>query len=370
LPRQKLNSSIDFILLLGYNASMENLFTKLDAIIILHPSNLFYFTGYSNEDASVVLTKEKKYYICDKRTSEEAGELLKDFEIVDIDKLGYATTAKNLVKKLGCKKVGYEDWSISHRHFIEISCNGIFKSYKLYPASQLISDLRTVKKDYELELMKKAQAITDKVFLDTLNYIKPGMTELEVASFMNSKTYAYGAELAFPPIVAFGKNTSKPHAHPGNNVLNQNDVVTLDFGAKYNGYCSDMTRSFVVGEAPDGYVEVYNAVLEAQETAIKNLRAGITGKEGDAIARNVLKEKGYGEYFTHSLGHSLGIDVHEGPGMTPRCNEILPVGSVLSVEPGVYIEGKYGVRIEDIVLFQKSGVDNLTNSNKNLIILK
>ena len=353
-----------------YNVDMENLFTKLDAIIVLSPSNLFYFTGYANEDAAVVLTKEKKYYVCDKRTSEEAGELLKDFEIVDIVKLGYATTAKKLVKKLKCKKVGYEDCSIKYKHFKEIADKGVFNSYKLCPASQLISDLRSVKKDYELDLMRKAQAITDKVFIDTLDYVKPGMTELEVASFMNSKTYAYGGELAFTPIVAFGKNTSKPHAHPGNNVLQENDVVTLDFGAKYNGYCSDMTRSFVVGTAPEGYVDVYHAVLEAQETAIKNLKAGIKGKDGDAIARNVLKEKGYGEYFTHSLGHSLGVDVHESPGLTPRCEEIIPEGSVLSVEPGVYIEGKYGVRIEDIVLFQKSGVDNLTNSNKNLIILK
>ena len=349
---------------------MEKLFEKLDAIIILNPSNLFYFTHYSNEDASVVLTKDKKYYICDKRTSEEAQELLEDFEIVDIGKDGYATTAKKLIKKLGAKKVGYEDWTISHRHYLEIVGKGLFKSYNLIPASNLISESRTIKTDYEIDLIKKAQAVTDKVFLDTLDFIKPGMTELEVAAFMNSKTYAYGSELAFPPIVAFGKNTSKPHAHPGNNVLQENDVVTLDFGAKYNGYCSDMTRSFVVGTPPEGYVELYNAVLEAQETALKNLHAGITGKEGDSYARKVLEEKGYGEYFTHSLGHSLGIDVHEGPGLTPRCNEIIPVGSVLSVEPGAYLEGKYGVRIEDIVLFQKSRVDNLTNSNKNLIILK
>ena len=126
----------------------------------------------------------------------------------------------------------------------------------------------------------------------------------------------------------------------------------------------------MVGNPPEGYVDLYNAVLEAQETALKELKAGIKGKEGDAIARNVLIKRGYGEYFTHSLGHSLGIDVHEGPGLTPKCNEIIPVGSVLSVEPGAYLEGKYGVRIEDIVVFQKSKVDNLTNSNKNLIILK
>ena len=349
---------------------MEKLFENLDAVVIVTSSNLYYFTRYSNDDAVVLLTKEKKYYVCDKRVSEEASELLKDFEIVEMDKLGYTKTTKNLIIKLGLKKIGYEDWSISHRQYKILECEGIFKKYKLFPAEHLISEMRSVKREDELELIKKAQKVTDQLFIDTLGYIKPGMTELEVASFMNSKTYAYGCELAFPPIVAFGKNTSKPHAHPGDNVLQENDVVTLDFGAKYKGYCSDMTRSFVVGEAPEGYVELYNAVLEAQEKALTELKAGIKGKDGDAIARNVLKERGYGEFFTHSLGHSLGIDVHEGPGLTPKCNEIIPVGSVLSVEPGAYIEGKYGVRIEDIVVFQKSKVDNLTNSNKNLIILK
>ena len=349
---------------------MEKLFEKLDAIVIVSPSNLFYFTHYSNDDAAVLLTKEKKYYICDKRVSEEASQLLQDFEIVDIGKSGYIATAKKMILKMGFKKIGYEDWSISHKQYKIIECKGLFKKFKLYPVEHLISELRSVKTDFEVELIKSAQKVTDKVFLDTLEYIKPGMTELQVASFMNSKTYAYGCELAFPPIVAFGKNTSKPHAHPGENVLQENDVVTLDFGAKYKGYCSDMTRSFVVGTPPEGYVELYNAVLEAQEKALANLKAGIKGKEGDAIARDVLIDKGYGEYFTHSLGHSLGIDVHEGPGLTPKCEEIIPVGSVLSVEPGAYIEGKYGVRIEDIVLFQKSRVDNLTNSNKNLIIIK
>ena len=349
---------------------MENLLKNLDGVVVVSPSNLYYFTHYSNDDAAVLLTKNKKYYICDKRVSEEAGELLKDFEIVDIGKDGYTSTAKKLILKLGLKKIGYEDWSISHKQFKILECSGLIKRYKLYPAEHLISKMRSVKTDYEMEQIREAQKVTDQVFIDTLNYIKPGMTELEVASFMNSKTYAYGCELAFPPIVAFGKNTSKPHAHPGKNVLQENDVVTLDFGAKYNGYCSDMTRSFVIGKAPEGYVELYNAVLEAQETALKYLKAGITGKEGDAIARNVLKDKGYGEFFTHSLGHSLGIDVHEGPGLTPKCEEVIPAGSVLSVEPGAYLAGKYGVRIEDIVLFKKNGVDNLTKSSKQLIILE
>lgn len=349
---------------------MQELYKGIEAIIILSPSNLFYFTKYSNADAAVLLTADKKYYICDKRVSEEVGELLKDFTIVDCKNLSYVKATRNLIKKLGIKNLGYEDKSISHFDYLELTGNRITKPFNLKPAGKFISALRAVKTTEELALIRKAQAITDKVFVDTLNYIKPGMSELEVASYMNSKTYAYGGELAFEPIVAFGKNTSKPHAHPGNTILQENDVVTLDFGAKYNGYCSDMTRSFVVGEAPEGYKELYQSVLEAQTTAINTLKAEITGKEGDAIARNILTQKGYGEYFTHSLGHSLGVDIHESPYLSPRYEDTIPVGAVLSVEPGAYIEGKYGVRIEDIVVFQKNRVDNLTKSSKHLIILK
>ncbi len=349
---------------------MQELYKGIEAIIILSPSNLFYFTKYSNADAAVLLTADKKYYVCDKRVSEEAGELLKDFVIIDNKNLSYVKATRNLIKKLGIKNLGYEDKQISHYNYLELTGNRITKPFNLKPAEKYIAELRAIKSQEELSLIRKAQAITDKVFVDTLNYIKPGMSELEVAAFMNSKIYAYGGELAFEPIVAFGKNTSKPHAHPSDNELQKNDVVTLDFGAKYKGYCSDMTRSFAIGQPPEGYEDLYQAVLEAQTTAINTLKAGITGKEGDAIARNKLVEKGYGEYFTHSLGHSLGVYVHETPNLSPRYEETIPVGAVLSVEPGAYIEGKYGVRIEDIVVFQKNRVDNLTKSLKHLIILK
>lgn len=349
---------------------MKEITKGIEAIIILSPSNLFYFTKYSNADAAVLLTAEKKYYVCDKRTSEEAGELLKDFTIVDSKNLSYVKATRNLIKKLGIKNLGYEDKRISHANYLELVGNRLSKPFNLKPADKYICQLRSVKTPQELQLIRKAQAITDKIFSETLNFIKPGMTELEVASFMNSKTYAYGAELAFEPIVAFGKNTSKPHAHPGNTVLQKNDVVTLDFGAKYKGYCSDMTRSFAVGTPPEGYKELYQAVLDAQTTAINTLTAGIIGKDGDAIARNKLKDYGYDKFFTHSLGHSLGVEIHETPNLSPYYEEIIPEGAVLSVEPGAYLEGKYGVRIEDIVVFQKSRVDNLTKSSKQLIILE
>lgn len=347
---------------------MKKLARGIDALIILTPSNLFYYTGYSNDDAVILITAEKKYYVSDKRIVEEAKELLFDFEVVDTGALSDLETAKNIAKDLGVVSLGYEENNILHKDYENLR-KGDYK-FKLKKAESVILKARSTKSKREIETIKKAQAVTDSVFSKLLLHIKPGMTELEVASFMNAEIYASGCTLAFDTIVAFGKNTSRPHAHPSDNVLKENDCVTVDFGAKYAGYCSDMTRSFVVGEPTDEYVELYNAVLEAQTRAIDELHAGIIGKDGDAIARNVLNERGYGKYFTHSLGHSLGVDIHEAPNLSPRSEAKIPVGAVTSVEPGAYIEGKFGVRIEDIVVFRKNRVDNLTKSPKHLIIVR
>lgn len=336
--------------------------------MILTPSNLFYYTGYANDDAVILITAEKKYYISDKRIIEEAKALLTDFEVVDCGSVSYLDTAKNIAKDLGVVSLGYEDNHILHRDYENLR-KGEYK-FKLKKAENIILKARSVKSKHEVETIKKAQAVTDMVFEKLLAHIKPGMTELEVASFMNAEIYASGCTLAFDTIVAFGKNTSRPHAHPSDNVLQENDCVTVDFGAKYAGYCSDMTRSFAVGSASDEYIDLYNSVLEAQTRAINELHAGIIGKDGDAIARNVLEERGYGKLFTHSLGHSLGVDIHEAPNLSPRSDVRIPVGAVTSVEPGAYIEGKFGVRIEDIVVFRKNRVDNLTKSPKHLIIVK
>ncbi len=347
---------------------MKKLARGIDALIILTPSNLFYYTGYANDDAVILITADKKYYVSDKRITEEARELLPDFEVVDCGSDGYLTTAKNIAKELGVQSIGYEDNHILHKDYLALRA-GDYK-FKLKKAENYILKARSVKNKREVAAIKKAQAVTDEVFSMLLDYIRPGMTELDVASFMNSAIYARGCTLAFDTIVAFGQNTSRPHAHPSQNKLKKDDVVTVDFGAKYAGYCSDMTRSFAIGNPPEGYADLYDAVLAAQTAALEQLHAGMTGTEGDAIARNVLKERGYGEYFTHSLGHSLGVDIHEAPGMSPRSTAKIPAGAVTSVEPGAYIEGKYGVRVEDIVVFRKNRVDNLTNSPKQLIILE
>ena len=339
---------------------------NIDGAIILSPSNLFYFTGYSNADAAILLTKEENFYITDKRCFEEAEAVIKGFKIVDSEGSAYAEKAAELLSRSGGASVGVEYDEISYKNYLSIE--KYFKN--ICSVSDLIGELRAVKNATELQKIRSAQAVTDKIYEKVLEIVKPGkFTELGLQAAIDMMIVSAGGTPAFETIVAFGENTSKPHCHPGDRILKNGDVVTIDFGAKLNGYCSDMTRSFAVGVAPEGYKEVYEAVLNAKNISEDKIKAGMTGKECDAVARNYLTEKGFGQYFTHSLGHSLGIDIHESPNLSPRCDKKIPEGAVTSVEPGVYLPGKFGVRIEDIVLFKNSGVENLTNSPENLIIV-
>ena len=345
---------------------------NFDGAIISSEINQRYLCDFPFSDGYILVTQGKSYVLTDFRYIEAAKRAIVGFEIL-CPESSMADTIAELLKSENASRIAVEESTVSLQEYNRFSraLDGIASLSE--GASDILLSQRAVKLDYEIERIKTAQSITDAAFSYIVGFIsqnKSSLTERDIALELDYFMQKNGAECpAFETIAVSGDASSLPHGVPRGERL-KSGFLTMDFGAKYNGYCSDMTRSFVVGTAPEGYVDVYHAVLEAQETAIKNLKAGIKGKDGDAIARNVLKEKGYGEYFTHSLGHSLGVDVHESPGLTPRCEEIIPEGSVLSVEPGVYIEGKYGVRIEDIVLFQKSGVDNLTNSNKNLIILK
>lgn len=335
--------------------------------IILNEADLFYFTRYSNSDAAILISGEKRYYVCDKRVAEEAGELLKDYEIVDCGALSYAEKAAELSKKCGLSALGYEEERISHRDFLTLSAS---VNCELVPAEGEIRAQRAVKRAYELELVRGAQAVTDNVFALITAFLKPGISERALKAFIDARMSEQGAAPAFDTIVAFGADTSKPHAHAGDRILKERDVVTVDFGAKKEGYCSDMTRSFAVGGADDEYVALYDAVLTAQIEALESMRAGMSGAECHDIAANYLKKCGYGKYFTHSLGHSLGVEIHETPALSPKNTLPIPIGALTSVEPGAYIPGKFGVRIEDIVVFEKDRVYNLTNSPKNLIILR
>ena len=241
---------------------------------------------------------------------------------------------------------------------------------KLVPFNKQISGFRATKEDWEVQLMLKAQEITDKAFSEILTRIKPGMSELELQAELIYCLYKNGGTgLAFSPIVVSGPNTSLPHGVAGERIIQEGDFVTLDFGASYKGYCADMTRTVAVGYATEEMKKVYDTVLQAQLAGIAATRAGVIGCEIDGAARKVITDAGYGEYFGHGYGHSLGLEIHEAPNPNPGNAGPMPAGALCSAEPGIYLPGRFGVRIEDVTMITENGVINITKSPKNLIIV-
>ena len=235
---------------------------------------------------------------------------------------------------------------------------------------ELVDALRAAKDDGEIALMTKAQEITDRAFSEILKFIQPGMTEQEIAAKLQYDMLRFGAEkMSFDPIVVSGPNGSLPHGIPSAKQVQQGEFITMDFGCKYGGYCSDMTRTVALGEPTGEMRKVYQTVLEAQLAGIAVTKAGVPGKSIDAAARKVIEDAGYGEYFGHGYGHSLGIEIHESPNANTRDETLLPVGAVVSAEPGIYLPGKFGVRIEDVTVLTADGCMVLTKSPKELIIL-
>jgi len=343
-------------------------FSKLlkccNAFIITSPANLFYLSGYKNADAVIVASNKGAYYITDARYTEESGQAIKHMEIVPAIPSDIFEVAGKLLE--GASDIGYEKASVLYADYLKIAN----LTHNLIDISDKISALRMIKSDKEIEKIQNAQDITDKVFEKILEYIAPNITERQLASKLESLLFEYGADsLAFTSIVASGTNTSKPHAQRTDKPLAKGDLITLDFGARLGGYCSDMTRTVALGHLNEREKEIYSLVLSAQSNALENIQAGISGKEADALARNVFKSKGYEQYFTHSLGHGLGIQVHEPPALSLKSSDILQENMVFSIEPGLYFENKFGIRIEDLVVLGKNGVINLTKSAKDLIIL-
>ena len=241
---------------------------------------------------------------------------------------------------------------------------------ELVPAQKLVNGLRAAKDEEEIALMLKAQEITDRAFDEICKFIQPGMTEQEIAAKLQYDMLRFGAmRMSFDPIVASGPNGSKPHAIPGERKVQKGDFITMDFGCVYGGYCSDMTRTVAVGKPAPEMERVYQVVLEAQQAGIAAARAGLAGREIDAAGRTVIQAAGYGEVFSHSFGHSLGLEIHESPNAAPGEERIMPVGAVVSAEPGIYLPGRFGVRIEDVIVLSETGCRDLTKSPKELIVL-
>ena len=339
----------------------------LDAMLITSESNERYALGFCGEGLLLV-TREGSHYSTDGRYIEAAQEQIQGADIALIGQgKSHISLAREYIEARGLHNVGFESGTMTvddHRRYSqELPCI-------LTPAQSLLDNMRSSKDEDEKTVMRKAQQITDEAFKAILNYIRPGMTEREIAARIVYELLRRGGEkVSFDPIVASGTNGSRPHAVPGDSVVEAGMFITMDFGCKVDGYCSDMTRTVALGQPTEEMERVYETVLAAQKAGINTARAGVTGREVDAAARQVIADAGYGEYFSHSFGHSLGLDIHEAPFASPAEDRTLPVGDMISAEPGIYIPGKFGVRIEDVLVLKEGGCEDITRSPHDLIVL-
>ena len=341
----------------------------LDAMLIVSEPGERYAVGFQGE-GYVLVTREGSWYSTDGRYIEAAQKQVTGAEVVLISReRSHLALARDFLEARGLKRVGFESAAVSvaqHWRWQE----SFPKGCELIPAQELLDGLRASKDREELAAMVQAQKITDAAFGEILNYIRPGLTEQEVAARLVYELLRRGArKVSFDPIVAAGANGSMPHAVPGETVIQKGMFVTMDFGCVYDGYCSDMTRTVAVGQPTQEMERVYETVLAAQKAGIAAARAGMPGRELDAAARKVIEEAGYGDYFTHSFGHSLGLEIHESPNASPSETRPLPAGTVISAEPGIYLPGRFGVRIEDVLVLEEGGCRDITQSPKNLIVL-
>lgn len=352
-----------------YMSKTSNLYQQvcLDAIVVLAESNTFYLSGYASSNCQIVLTANTNYFITDMRYYLEATAKIGNvFEVVATKGDMYASISDILAKN-NAHTVGWDN-NISYDNGIALII-ALGDKFCLTPIADQIAKVREVKTQDEIDKIIIAQRATEMAFDKIIKDIKLGVTEIEIGAKLEYYMLSQGCELAFESIVAFGKNTACPHYHRGETQLKVGDFITMDFGAKYQGYCSDMTRTLVFGSASDKQIEIYNIVAEAQAVALSNIKGGISAVQADAYAREVIEKAGYGEYFTHSLGHGVGIDIHEGITLSSKNTSFLQKNMVVTIEPGIYIPEFGGVRIEDMVVVEDDKVVNLTQSNKKLIII-
>lgn len=348
---------------------MQKLPDGVDAAIITSDNNRRYFTDMRSSAGTLLVTRKAARFIIDFRYIEKAQKVITDFDVLLQDDL-YAQISA-FFHDQGVKNVAIESDFVTVSMFNEYRERlGAFTIVNDDALSNLINKLRAIKTPEEIENIKAAQAITDKAFSHMCEFIKPGLKELEVAVELEYTMKKLGAlTLAFDSIVVSGVNSSMPHGVPSEKKIEAGDFVTMDFGAAYNGYCSDMTRTVAIGKISDEQKKVYDTVLTSQLMAIDAIRLGMDCSEVDKVARDYIYANGYEGCFGHGLGHSLGLFIHENPRFSSTCHDKTEKNMIITVEPGVYLSGKFGVRIEDMVLIGEDGATSLTHSEKKLITL-
>ncbi|MGC8872954.1 MAG: M24 family metallopeptidase [Chloroflexia bacterium] len=340
----------------------------LDALLVTQPENRRYLTGFTGSAGTVIVTPERALLLVDFRYVEQAGRESPLLEVVP---------AKNrpeedlppLLQEIGGRCWGFESTHVTVAQYEKLRPLFEGAGIELQGVENLVEGLRAVKEPEELEWIREAVRITDEAFAHFLEWVRPGVTEREAAWELEKTMRENGAEaMAFPIIVASGPNGAMPHHRPGDRRLQRSEPIVIDMGAVYQGYQADMTRTICLGEADERFWEIYRLVRAAQERAEAGIRAGMPSCEADGLAREVIAAAGYGEQFGHGLGHSIGLSTHERPQLSPRLEDPIPVRCTVTVEPGIYIPGWGGVRIEDVVVVHEDGTEVLTRSTKEPLV--
>jgi Xaa-Pro aminopeptidase len=339
---------------------------NLDAILVSQPENRRYLSGFTGSSGWLVLSAERAVLATDFRYFEQVGREAAAFELAKVQ-TKFADLLPEVLAELGVGRLGFESQHVTVDQLVEWSQAA--EAVAWVPLKETVERIRAVKEEGEIEALRRSAALTDAAFAHLLEVIRPGMTEREAAWEIEAYMRTHGAsKVAFDLIVAAGPNGALPHARPGDHAIQPGEPVIVDIGCALDGYCSDMTRTFCLGQPEARYLEVWNIVLQAQEVAEEAICAGMSGVEADATARGLITDAGYGENFGHGLGHGVGLAVHEGPRASRISEDRFESGMTLTVEPGIYLPGEFGVRLEDLVIIREEGVEILTNTPKKPVI--
>ena len=346
---------------------------QLDALLVTGEQNRYYLSGFSGSAGALLITAEHALLLSDFRYRDQAAAEAPgwEFRLIKLPEMPAARLTANRIAELGTRRVGFEagQMTVAEHRRLETMLDESAPDAELEATEGLVETLRAVKDAGELEILERAIAITDAAFAAVRPLMRPAMREREVAWELEKAMREAGADgLSFSIIVAAGPNGARPHARAGDGQLGTGRPVVMDFGARLGGYHADMTRTVILGAADEQFEQVYTTVRQAQQHAARHVRAGMPGREADALARDLIGQAGYGDSFGHGLGHGVGLAIHEAPSLSAASDKPLPAGAVCSIEPGIYLPGWGGVRIEDLVTLSETGARTLTRSSKDPVI--
>lgn len=337
---------------------------KIDGFLVTDPLNIYYLSGFTGDDGVLLITEGNKYLITDSRFEEQIKAENPDWNAVITR--NYLKNACGLAQADHLAAIGFEN-TIDYASFDFLDETAVCD---IVPFDGLVEQLRAIKDDQEVSILKKSCALADEGFQFVIEHLKAGQTELDIANDLDYFMKKHGASAqSFETIVASGEHTTWPHGTATSRQITNGDLITLDYGYFVDGYTSDVTRTFSLGKQSEKVKEIYQVVLEAQKATIEAVSAGVSGAHLDDVGRSMIEKAGYGKYFNHGMGHGIGLDIHELPNVGRRFDDVMLAGQIITIEPGIYVPGIGGIRIEDDVLVTENGSEVLTHSDKNLLEL-